>query len=93
MAALFLPAHTLRKPLVTSFYRFRVIGPCLRTSAVEGPVVRVRNSSPPTFSRECGVSGEPQAAVLEIGVDFDALVSASTFPTGSRRTKSLVARM
>jgi hypothetical protein len=38
VAALFLPAHTLRKPLVTSFYRFRLIGPCLRTSAVEGPV-------------------------------------------------------
>ena len=55
--------------------------------------VRVRNSSLPTFSKECGVSGEPQAAVPTIGVDLDALVSASTLPSGSRRTKSLVARM
>jgi hypothetical protein len=55
--------------------------------------VRVRNSSRPTFSKECGVSGAPQTAVPRIGLDFDALVSASTFPSGSRRTKSLVARM
>jgi hypothetical protein len=55
--------------------------------------VRVRNSSLPTFSRECGVSGAPQEAVPKTGVDFDALVSASTFPSGSRRTKSLVVRM
>jgi len=53
--------------------------------------VSVRNSSLPTFSRECGVSGAPQTAVPTIGVDFDTLVSASTFPSGSRRTKSLVA--
>jgi hypothetical protein len=55
--------------------------------------VRVRNSSLPTFSKECGVSGAPQAAVRTTGVDLDALVSASTLPSGSRRTKSLVARM
>jgi hypothetical protein len=55
--------------------------------------VRVRNSSLPTFSRECGVSGAPHTAVPRIGVDFKILVSASTFPSGSRRTKSLLARM
>lgn len=55
--------------------------------------VSVRNSSLPTFSKECGVRGPPQTAVPNIGVDFDALVSASTFPSGSRRMKSLVARM
>ena len=55
--------------------------------------VRVRNSLLPTFSSECGISGAPQTAVPKIGGEFDTLVSASTFPSGSRRTKSLVTRM
>ena len=35
----------------------------------------------------------PQTAVPAIGLVFDALVSASTFPSGSRRTKSLDPRI
>ena len=51
------------------------------------------NSWVPTFSSECGVSGAPQTAAPKRGVEFDARVSASAISSGSRRTKSLAARI